>query len=70
MIADLQRPQGDLRLLNTDVARALLAAPWPAHLAYTAWGATPRVTPMNFVWTGEELVIGPAPVLDALRTGA
>ncbi|TQM36583.1 pyridoxamine 5'-phosphate oxidase family protein [Pseudonocardia cypriaca] len=53
-----QLPQGDLRLLDTETARFLLAAPVPAHLAWVGRDGNPRVTPMNAVWTGEELVMG------------
>jgi hypothetical protein len=50
-------PQGDLRLLETDQARRLLAAPLPARYAYTATDGTPRVLPSWFHWTGDELVM-------------
>src|ERR687886_744103 len=50
-------PQGDLRLLETDQARRLLAAALPARYAYTARDGTPRVLPSWFHWTGEELVM-------------
>jgi hypothetical protein len=50
--------QGELGLLNGAVAQRLLAAPVPAHLAYTGPDTTPRVIPMNFLWTGDELVMG------------
>jgi len=71
-------PQGDLRLLETDQARRLLAAPLPARYAYTATDGTPRVLPSWFHWTGDELVMPtflsaphiryPARRLAALRT--
>ena len=71
-------PQGDLRLLETDQARRLLAAPLPARYAYTATDGTPRVLPSWFHWTGDELVMptflaaphvrSPARRLAALRT--
>ena len=50
-------PQGDLRLLETDQARRLLAEPLPARYAYTARDGTPRVLPSWFHWTGDELVM-------------
>ena len=50
-------PQGDLRLLDTEQARLLLAAPLPARYAYTASDGTPRVLPSWFHWTGQELVM-------------
>lgn len=50
--------QGDLRLLDTPVARRLLDAPVPARLGYTALDGTPRVIPVNAVWGDGELVMG------------
>jgi hypothetical protein len=50
-------PQGDLRLLETDIAQRLLRSTIPARLAYTATDGTPRVVPTWFVWTGAELVM-------------
>ncbi|HEY3713378.1 MAG TPA: pyridoxamine 5-phosphate oxidase [Jatrophihabitantaceae bacterium] len=50
--------QGDVRLLDTPVARELLAAATPAHLAYTARDGLPRNIPINFHWNGAELVMG------------
>ena len=50
-------PQGDLRLLDTEQAGRLLAAPLPARYAYTASDGTPRVLPSWFHWTGQELVM-------------
>jgi general stress protein 26 len=50
-------PQGDVRLLDSDVARRLLASRELARLAYVAADGTPRVLPMLFHWTGEELVM-------------
>lgn len=49
-------PQGDTRLLETDTAKTLLASTELARLAYTAQDGTPRVLPMLFHWTGDELV--------------
>ena len=40
------------------VARRLPAAPTPARLAYIGRDGSPRLIPMNFVWTGDELVMG------------
>jgi hypothetical protein len=50
-------PQGDLRLLDSDIARELLASTLPARFAYVASDGTPRVVPTWFHWTGEELVM-------------
>jgi hypothetical protein len=78
MIMDL--PQGDLRLLETDIAQRLLRSTIPARLAYIATDGTPRVMSTWFVWTGDELVTAtftycpplgierPARRLRALRT--
>ena len=49
--------QGDLRLLDTDLAQRLLASTIPARYAYTAPDGTPRIVASWFVWTGEELVL-------------
>jgi|SRR5215813_2442903 len=50
-------PQGDLKLLETDVARRLLSSAIPARLAYIATDGTPRVVGTWFHWTGAELVM-------------
>ncbi len=50
-------PQGDLRLLDTDLARRLLGSTIPARLAYVATDGTPRVVSTWFEWTGDELVM-------------
>ena len=52
--------QGDLALLKHPVAQTLLDAAIPARLAYTWTDGTPRVVPIWFHWTGEELVLGTA----------
>jgi len=56
---NMPRPllQGDLRLLESDVARKLLGSTVPARFAYVAPDGTPRVLPTWFHWTGEELVM-------------
>jgi Pyridoxamine 5'-phosphate oxidase len=51
-------PQGDPRLLGTSAAQRLLRAPMPVRLAYIALDRTPRVVPINAVWTDDELVMG------------
>jgi hypothetical protein len=50
-------PQGDTRLLETDVARGLLASNLYARVAYVARDGSPRVVPSWFTWTGGELVM-------------
>jgi hypothetical protein len=52
-----QLPQGDLRLLETDLARQLLRASIPARLAFVAIDGTPRVVPTWFEWNGAEIVM-------------
>lgn len=44
-------------LLNDPVAQELLHAPIPARLAYLGKDGTPRVIPIGFFWTGEEIVV-------------
>lgn len=63
-------PQGDLVLLQSELAKRLLTSTIPARLAYTAPDGTPRVVPIWFHWTGEELVMAtfaPSPKIGALR---
>jgi PPOX class probable F420-dependent enzyme len=54
-------PQGDLELLAGDVAQRLLASAIPARVAYTGRDGEPRVVPIWFQWTGEELVMATFP---------
>ncbi len=54
-LADL--PQGSLELLDTELARTLLASTIPARVAYTAKDGTPRITSSWFQWTDGELVM-------------
>ena len=49
--------QGDLRLLETDVARRLLSSRIPARFAYVAPDGTPRVLATWFTWTGAVLAM-------------
>lgn len=48
--------QGDPELLKTDLAQRLLNSAIPARFAYTATDGWPRVIPVWFHWTGEEIV--------------
>jgi hypothetical protein len=50
-------PQGDLRLLETDLAQRLLRSTIPARLAYVATDGSPRIVPTWFEWTGREIVM-------------
>jgi hypothetical protein len=47
--------QGELKLLQTDVAVRLLASGIPARVSYIALDGTPRVVAAWFHWTGEVL---------------
>jgi hypothetical protein len=49
--------QGDLRLLESDVAKRMLDSAIPARYAYAAADGTPRIVASWFVWTGHELVM-------------
>lgn len=49
-------PQGDVRLLDTEIAQGLLASTELARVAYVAADGTPRVFPVMFHWNGTELV--------------
>lgn len=63
--------QGDVALLDNDpVAQQLLESAIPARLGYTWMDGTPRVVPINFRYTGGQIVMGTppkAPKLKALR---
>jgi hypothetical protein len=50
--------QGDPALINDPVAQQLLQSTEMARLAYTWDDGTPRVIPIWFHWSGEELVFG------------
>ena len=50
-------PQGSTALLEHSTATDLLGSTELARLAYTAPDGTPRVLPMLFTWTGDELVM-------------
>lgn len=59
--------QGSLELLNDPVAKALLESANPARLAYTWMDGSPRVVPIWFHWTGDQLVLGSPPKAPKLR---
>jgi len=50
-------PQGSPELLDSPLARTLLAAAIPARVAYTANDGTPRIVASWFQWTDGELVM-------------
>lgn len=59
--------QGDLALLNDPVAQELLGSRHPARFSYSWMDGTPRVVPIWFTWTGEELVFGTPPKAPKLK---
>ncbi len=59
--------QGDVALLQDPVAQQLLGSRQPAQLAYTWTDGTPRVVPLWFTWTGEEIVFGTPPRAPKLK---
>jgi PPOX class probable F420-dependent enzyme len=59
--------QGSLELLDDPVARVLLSSVNPARLAYTWLDGSPRVVPIWFHWTGDQLVLGSPPKAPKLR---
>ncbi len=64
--------QGSLALLNEPVAQKLLNSATLAHLAFNWTDGTPRVVPIWFQWTGEEVVfcsVGVAKKLKAIGDG-
>jgi nitroimidazol reductase NimA-like FMN-containing flavoprotein (pyridoxamine 5'-phosphate oxidase superfamily) len=65
--------QGDLTLLEHPVAQELLQSASLARLAYIWPDGTPRVVPIWFHWTGQDIVLGSpprAPKLKALADNA
>ena len=53
--------QGDISLLDQPLAQELLHSTIPGRLAYIGKDGTPRVVPIWFHWTGEEVVFGSPP---------
>ncbi|MDP9222191.1 MAG: pyridoxamine 5'-phosphate oxidase family protein [Actinomycetota bacterium] len=49
--------QGDLHLLDTELAQQLLHSAIPARMAFVWTDGSPRVVPTWFHWTGSELVM-------------
>ena len=69
----MPREHGDLALLTDPVARELLQAAIPARVAYSWTDGSPRVVPLWFHWTGEEIVLvspSNAPKLRSLKDGS
>ena len=59
--------QGSLDLLNDPVAEVLLGSANPARLAYTWTDGSPRVVPIWFHSTGDQLVLGSPPKAPKLK---
>lgn len=59
--------QGDLALLKDPVAQELLQSRVPAQLAYKWRDGSPRVVPIWFHWTGQELVLCSPPKAPKLK---
>ncbi|HKF17782.1 MAG TPA: pyridoxamine 5'-phosphate oxidase family protein [Candidatus Dormibacteraeota bacterium] len=53
--------QGSVQLLEDPVAEEMLRSTTPARLAYSGLDGKPRVVPIWFHWTGEEVVLGTPP---------
>jgi nitroimidazol reductase NimA-like FMN-containing flavoprotein (pyridoxamine 5'-phosphate oxidase superfamily) len=53
--------------LSTPGAQQLLVSPSAAHLAYTGGDGTPRVIPVGFLWTGDQIVISSATTSPKVR---
>ncbi len=59
--------QGDVELLDDQVAQELLHSRQLARLAYTWTDGTPRVVPIWFHWTGHAITFGSPPKAPKLR---
>jgi hypothetical protein len=59
--------QGDVHLLSDPVAQELLSSRELARLAYSWLDGSPRVVPIWFHWTGDELTFGSPPKAPKLR---
>ena len=60
--------QGSVSLLQHPVAQELLHSKIPARIAYVASDGSPRVVPIWFHWTGQELVIGTPPKAPKIKS--
>jgi len=59
--------QGDLSLLEHPVSQELLKSKIPARLAYVWTDGSPRVVPIWFHWTGQEIVMASPPKAPKLK---
>jgi hypothetical protein len=50
-----------IEVLNKPISQQLMASSTPARLAYTGVDGDPRVIPIGFHWTGEQLLIFTVP---------
>jgi pyridoxamine 5'-phosphate oxidase-like protein len=57
MERDAGTRQGSIDLLESEVAKRLLASSIPARYAYVATDGAPRIVPSWFHWTGDEIVM-------------
>ena len=56
-----------IETLNDPVAQELLRSAIPARLAYIGTDGTPRVIPIAFYWTGQEIVVCTSPAAPKVR---
>ena len=63
----MRSQQGDLSLLDHPVAQQLLRSRIPARLAYVWHDGTPRVVPIRFHWTGQEVVVSTPPAAPKMK---
>jgi Pyridoxamine 5'-phosphate oxidase len=54
-------------VLSKPISRELLGSSIPARLAYTGVDGDPRVVPVAFLWTGEQLLVFTVPTAAKVR---
>jgi hypothetical protein len=54
-------------VLDKPISRELLGSSIPARLAYTGVDGDPRVVPVAFLWTGEQLLVFTVPTAAKVR---
>jgi hypothetical protein len=54
-------------VLSKPISRELLGSSIPARLAYTGVDGDPRVVPIAFLWTGEQLLVFTVPTAAKVR---
>lgn len=55
------QPSEVTEVLNRPISQELLGSSIPARLAYLGVDGEPRVIPIGFLWTGEDVVVGTVP---------